>query len=771
VNRGLSSPRNRNLSAVAVAIALITGCWLLLRDSDTVREPPPRLEDVRSPAEPIPGSPERRVIETALFEDDTEPLDEPTASRPEAPEPTTEPIVRDLRLQVIEGDTGKLIEGALVHVDRGGQSGESPPTDAHGRTLIKDLRRTGRLRVRATAEGYYDDDATAAQGASEVLIRMSPVMTYRWQILPGSGPVPPDGSGIEATPISHEALEIKRLSIRNGEVVAEDVLNKRLNALVTLEDGRVGHIAGWIGQALPPTVAFWQPRTLTVRVQDQEGRPQDGSGLRLAIAAAPRIFPLKQVAKMDEGGTAIIRNLPGTLVEVVGPETVVVDLTAGDADIVLTEPRIVTCVVRVRVDGKPGLPEGLRVFSHDLSLEPGIDKSEDGTHAVVGIRSTRSRGTLIVEAPGIRTLRIPVTLDQDPIVVDANLRRAATLRARALVSADTTYRLELRTKREPNAEWSFHCIGVPDPDVEDTWLFRDLPPGTYRLHDMRSMTRTEPMSIGETDVETVIDLTGIYMLHGTIEVPDPRDLARVTLQVEETDPLEGERPPRMSFAVASDGSFSVRLPAGKRMALEASHPLLRPDPVSGSVTVFGPTGPITLQLIRTPLIRFRIPLFYTANLPAVYVRPGPEGTGQAIMAKAWQDGETVVFSVPAAGPHTLTIDAWQDAPRILDVICPQDGLDLGLVTFEKGSSIRFVLRTLPDWRPQSYTALARRTDGPEHPRSAASGGQRTWDLDGLLPGRYRVTVGTSFGAPLFKDDAFEIDAATTPTVTIVVPPR
>jgi RNA polymerase sigma factor (sigma-70 family) len=336
------------------------------------------------------------------------------------PPPTTDLVTlrltsRDYAVQVVDAATGRGIEGAEVHVQHEfrdeefegtiplEEGAEPLRTGPEGLANLRGLSDEGRYSASASAEGY---GYFSRQGwLSMVLKRDQPTRlllararTLRWPVTDAEGPVPSHGTAVRLQwgSASRSAREIAtgwsstipnvtggriQVSQSDGAWLLVDGLgggprmddrSSPFSPIVwaLLPDGRMARI---LVKDPCPAISFRTPRTLTVDVKDDDGRPLSGVEVMVkGTGSAPQV--LQEYATSGPDGRAEVAGLFGGPVEVFVREAHAsqfsrapvgkADLEKGDAllEAKVAERRPVEILARVRISGEPGLPDRYTVM-------------------------------------------------------------------------------------------------------------------------------------------------------------------------------------------------------------------------------------------------------------------------------------------------------------------------------------------------------------------------------------------------------------------------
>jgi hypothetical protein len=216
-------------------------------------------------------------------------------------------------------------------------------------------------------------------------------------------------------------------------------------------------------------------------------------------------------------------------------------------------------------------------------------------------------------------------------------------------------------------------------------------------------------------------------------------------------------------AVRADGTFRLRVPGDRVVKLSVSHPLCKPHPMRGSVTLTGPRDDLLLELVGEPRARFstraRFPsVSYVVKHRALLYRGEPEGPPLSEHV-VLPEGNTFVFGGFEPGTYTLWIDYRDHAPLILrNVILGEGETDLGEIPFDRGASVRVAILTKPGTTAPRISVAAWAQQAPTYDRSTSSDGEAEAVLQGLGPGRFKVRIGLNADRPRETEHEITVDS-------------
>lgn len=425
--------------------------------------------------------------------------------------------------------------------------------------------------------------------------------------------------------------------------------------------------------------------------------------------------------------------------------------------------------VRVTVDGKPGLPEGLTLAVQG-ALPLGRTDDADASTVRFLLRPASKEPVVRVYGggKGLQPANAASTADgSGRLTVDLDLHRVGAggaLVLKVIEPPDGRFQWELRRIDGPGgprvlfgSAWRTFDTGQP----EGTWenkRFPGLPAGRYEFRTDCGLGTGEFTIAGEGDeFRATLDLSKSRRVTGRVEGPASSDLRRASVLVEgeglggqaQGGILMGGRVP--GAPVGPDGTFSVRIPGDRPVRLRAWHPSLVPDPAGGTVEVQEAADGLVLRLVEGPHALFTLdPVrrddIYRTQTEVRLFRGEPAGEPLSTQVAEEVDGR---FRIGGFPPEVLTlwIDAPGSAPKVLRGVRLFGGAnDLGVLPMEEGATVRIDLTLGPGAAPPNLFVLAMSEDGPPHSRGLNYYGKGEVLLRGLGPGRYRVTVHPG-GAP------------------------
>ena len=599
--------------------------------------------------------------------------------------------------------------------------------------------------------------------------------TIRWKVVAGELPVPADGTTYRIV-MQDETGEPEKPQtgrIEDGVITADAYAKLGFQARAILEDG--SHARLWIrpGSTEGEPVSFMRPGVVEVHVRDPDGNPVPGCRMQIGELGDGR--PVLFAA--DANGVARAEDVPrwrhrvyllgrgqGHAVQGVTPVLGEIDLR-GNAEARLEATVALERDVRIRLlyEGQPHVPPGLvlNMGGHLLS-----DFEVDPATAEIGLRLRGSKGAMTqyvrVSAPGFASAnaKFDLTADADPLVVDVALERRYEMYARVSPPKDGRYQVQLHRWVASVKQWSYggdpwnQGMGGQQATVLH---FGGLQAGRYRLVDTLSGVSglTFDLAPADSGTEQALDLSRVIEVHGRIEVPDGHRPRQVLVLVEGRPKRMrrfGGGGPQPQVEYGRDGDFTLRMAAGAREVLLATHKSLTPETAGGRIVVSA-TGPTPIvKFVRGAQVRLR---FHPDTLPTGLHRRSPKANIQLFKGKpgsqpvlkrelAVVDG-AIEFGGYEPGTYTLWIDAPPFAPTVIEgVVLGADAQDLGEVRLEEGLAIVAQLSFGTDQvrPPISLSAWSRSPPTFFRTILVRKPGDQVV-LRGLLPGNYLVRVSDS----------------------------
>jgi hypothetical protein len=697
---------------------------------------------------------------------------------------------RTISVLVVEAGTGKALPGvriaAQLELRSPGMnmnlpfSGPEPiaPTNAEGRTRIVGVGPKDRLSVRALVTDeptppWGPPGATAAvpPDASEVRIEVHPHRVVRWPVTAGDAPIPEEGAVLRLRPIpGGGGSSGKDARIEGGQVVALFPPGYG-SATAVAPDGSLARLWVQDGSDTGQPTSFFRPRTLEVVVRDESGNPQAG------VAIHPRQQgnnPVADPLTTDAEGRVRFDGLLGDHLDAWagdagrGNRLGSADLRKGDGRIegTLLSPR--ELLVRVRIEGQPGLPGRLGVQADGQPAQIVAEDPEDG-ELRCSFRPRKS-GVATVPVHLVATGFVTAPANAAPresdgvFVAEVDLRPGGAWHVRVIAPKDNVYELTLQ-KEEPGPGWRHtatpgRVFGRPEPDADGILRLAPLDSGRYRLVENRSGLASDPIDVvaGAPPIERTFDLSQVAWIRGQLIAPEGASPAGGRVVVDGRVPERGSLGGARGEPIQKDGRFRLRAGAFP-VTLRAWHPVLAPSPEGGVVTLASPREDVVLRLGRGPTLSFRpVPAPATQRLGPVRVLVfHGEPTGAPVSEHSVVlDGGVARCGGFAPGRVTLWIDVPDLAPLVKRDVELADGeTDLGEVALGRGSSVRIRLETRAGASPPRVHVFASSTSGPSYSRQTNSNGDGDVVLRGLGAGRFRLRVNAIMdagGAPPMEQE-------------------
>ena len=731
--------------------------------------------------------------------------------------------VRTVAVEVVDRQTGEPIPGAVLTVrerlDRpdGIAYADYVPalsparTDADGRTTIAALAEGDVLRVRAEAPGYPAPTvrlrngpgaADVPAGATSVRLELVAVRTVSWPIGDGEVPAPPEGTVLRLRPApgARDPQVPPTGRVEQGRVVAAGWGEGPAHALAEAPGGALAALHAGQDVTEGPTVFFTRPRSVEVRLTYPDGEPAEG--FRVVVANLGN-NDLNDPVPTDVDGMARIHGLyaapPGLPARVdvkaaTGPASAIavpigtLDLSQGDGrlEAVVQRPRDV--VLHVRLDGEPGLPPSFLVRLGGDWFR-GDDFQRDPARGTLRCRwrPARAEGAAFLEitANGYLPVRTQAVVPAAPAPIEASLDliRGGRVLASITPPPGGFHRLQLQAWDAEAVRWELAFEGMPDvrpPDQADEQgdvLYPPVRPGRYRVVESALGIPSEPVEVvaGGEPARVHLDLSHVVVVEGRVELPEGVPSQGVVVRAEGIEePLASNRmqgQPRtrwVSTGAREDGSFQLRIPGDREVALVPYAPFLRPAATSGRVAVRGARGDVVLRLEQAPVATFA----YDRD-PSFQVNPGKprtipvflyagEPTGPpAHRLPALLEGRQARLAGWVPGTWTVWVDAQPFAPVVLrEVELGDEDVDLGEIATSDGSA--FVAKLVRDEGKElpRLSAIVVREGEPHYVRSVQAWNQAEVRVSGLGAGRFRVYVRADPTGP-YLDEVIELDGKTT----------
>ena len=604
--------------------------------------------------------------------------------------------------------------------------------------------------------------------------------TVRWPVVAGECPVPPDGTAIplRARPGANAAEKDPPAGrMVGGELVVEGLPEENWWGAEALgPEGSMAFLFVPTGEGTGREASFFKGRRIEVILKEEDGTAVAGAWVEARESGNNRMGP---AASTDQDGRAWLLSLPplrasvlmAASAEPMSPSLPLgtVDLTVGDGRLEAVLKPTVGLDVRITVDGKPELPEGLTLMVQGAMV---VSRTNDAAASMVRMKiRSASRDPLVrVYAGGPGLLAANAASERGEggggLVVDLAMQRSAgTLVAHITPPKDGRFQWQLRRLDGEGGPRPTHGSNFRNADGSgafgppENMRLEGLAPGRYRiLTDSGIASEEVELVRGRTPPEVHLDLSQVVAATGRIEAPDATDFRAVHVVVEG----EGLGPQTHGglflaggglfsgtgpgLPARSDGTFHVRIPGDRPVRLRPWHPSLVPDPAGGVVDVEGAAEGVVLRLVEGPHALFTLDPVrkeeYRSRTEVRLFRGEPAGEPVSVHQAEEVGGRFRIGGFPP-DVYTLWIDAPGSAPKFLRGVRFLGGEnDLGVIPMEEGASVRVHLTLAEGAAPPNLFVNAMALDGPRHFRGLNYLGKGEVVLPGLGKGRYRVS-----GAP------------------------
>jgi hypothetical protein len=572
-----------------------------------------------------------------------------------------------------------------------------------------------------------------------------------------------------------------------GHVVVSGLPPVDLELVATAPDGALARLAIGAREDAGTPVRFLLPRALDVIVRDEAGAAEAGVPV---VLRKDRVF-MTEERTTGADGRARFEGLSRDVIEAWAPEAGpdgrglalgTADLGPGDGLVLAVLPVARDLLVRVRIDGKPGLPGRFELRAE--GLVPGPLVEDPGAGELRGrVRQARPGTSLPIRLE--RTGFLAEGSRAEPrdaagtLVGEIGLRSPGALLVRVLTpSGGGGFSLQLE---QPDGTGGWRPAvgpGLPNGPVSGTGALVRMSPldtGTYRVLDCLSACPSDPVWVqaGASPAEVTLDLRRVGWIGGRVVVPEGATVAGARVIVEGRIPgWTGVPALPEGQPVQPDGTFRVRV-ARFPVSLRASHPLFRSR---GAVSVGEPRKDIELRLDAGPTLRFRtappLPDDAAPKVRVLVFRGGLDGPPSSEHTTRFQDGALRCGGF-APGRATLWIDAPDRAPAVVrGVELGEDDTDLGEVALPAGTALQVRLLAGAGGSPPQEAAicLIART-GPVYSRCGRSWkGEPEVTVRALQPGPFLLRASLAVdGQPRLVDREIIVEAG--PDPTIVLDPR
>ncbi|MGE0190658.1 MAG: hypothetical protein AB7T63_01335 [Planctomycetota bacterium] len=710
---------------------------------------------------------------------------EPNTIRVELPEE------RRIRATVVAAEGGAPVAGARLHpVELRQGSGwmgfyaylpalSVAPTQSDGTTWIGGLGPDDELVVLVEASGYQSiagaqalsDPASPRVRAGQLSLRipLQGVRRIRWPLTDADGPVPPQGTVVtlEPRPGAVQTTLPAQAVVEGEDLVGEGFGLGIVHALAHTPDGLVAPLFCLGGSTSGLATSFRPSRSVTVRCTHPDGAPATGLWVVLRNQGNNVLRPALQV---DAGGVARFDGLLDGLVDVFlaeqptshgGERIGGVNLATHDGDFDVVVPRRRQALLRLTLDGKPGVPPDLRL--HLLGAAPlrrdrgelaDVDEAL-GTVLVAwrpAVTGSMQRWNVTARGYVATSVMLEDQGGDGPDVFDVPLVRGGTLELAIDLPADGLVRPYLERWDEDRAAWGIVLGSAWDESPPNSAALRrieGLTPGRYRAADLTSCIASEAVDLGAGGVARVgLRLGSAGLARGRVVGPDGEPIPGVAVEVGGVDvnPMKGTSLAVTAYTNA-EGEFEVRVPGERDVVLSPRHETYRPAAVGGTASVRLPRDGIVLRLERggTFVLSFGRDIVLPRSMSGpsrVRVLLFASGGAQPLLESTVRVVET---GITVGGFTPGTYDIWIDVPdaaplALTGVRLTDQVVDLGTVPPRPGATVRLTLLVKEGDAPPRI-ALRALQEGPRgYSRGVTSRGEAVLALGGLGPGTFRVTT-------------------------------
>ncbi len=729
---------------------------------------------------------------------------------------------RTVDVLVLDKQTEAPVAGATLTLEEliQGQMGLTsvpfdPPlevasTDAAGKTRLEGLGTEDKPRLSATAPGYSGGNprdfgqggrpVMLAAEATEARLLLEAPVALRWPIKSGDPLAPPDGTRLplEPDPGAVGATLPKEVRVEGGFLVAEGFSTGPIHAFAVATDGVYARLFRLPSEADGREVAFQRERRIDVLVRRADGTPATGL---FVTARNQGNNALGEGTPLDAEGRAVLLLKHPHLVEVYvsrsrdawsGSVLGSADLRTGDAKVEGTLPAERDLLLSVRLSGKPGLPGSFAVGAYGMP-QAGEALEEDPEAGTLLLRLALpaplpggKAPTVWIRAAGFvqATAEVSGFEGDGPLRASVDLEPAGALRVRVMTPADKRPDRPLlqrfdaaRNAWSPAPGWGPGAGQRSDEGPQGYSLLHEgLTPGRYRLVTLDCGEASAPVEVrGGAESEALLDLSRSGPVTGTVEVPEGFDVGRTTLTVEVGDLGSTFGQPPGQGQVRKDGTFSVRVPGSRPVALRVRHPLLKPDAASAALLLDRPQEGLRLRLVTGPTARFTLPGVMAASSPfpgmgglRVLLFDGAPGAKPLLTCAPELAGPTWSFGGYEPGTYTVWIDTGSTAPlEQRGVVLGEGETDLGALATGPGTTVRVRVKAKEGTAVPRLSVWVQHLGEPAYQRGTNSrGGPDDVLVSGLGAGRFRVTGGAVMGAMggggapgRGLDETFEADGA------------
>jgi hypothetical protein len=717
--------------------------------------------------------------------------------------------LRDVDVTVVEKGSETPIAGArvtLIELVMTGQTGwevpylftpDAPATDAQGRTRLVGIASAGSLRVIAVAPGYLDaGSATSDSGgvrlapdATTLVVPMSRRRRVSWEVEPGDAPTPPDGATLSLRPqVGSGTTDLPPTGrMEGGKIVVDDVTPAYFSAIAVAPDGSQARL--WVKPDTldgTPTKFSKTPRAEVV-VRWNDGAPAAGLFVELRNQGNN---PFGPAVETDANGKAVFEGLEQQMADVYvsmskglysGRRVATTDLGKGEGRVEVTIPRLRDALIRVFLDGTPGLPKTLWAspqFAMPSSMNVESRDEAAGTARVKFWPAAGGGDTVIpLEVAGWiidGPLKIPASAP-DPIELRIDLRRSGSLDVEVVPPPDGRFALRAERFDPEKNEWlasghdtQLHRPGQGQVDAQNHWRLQTLAPGRYRVREPSSSSLSDEVEVVARPEPATLrfDLSRVGWASGRVVVPAGESAAGITVRLDPAPPaaMWGQE---SGVRTGPEGTFKIRLPGDRDVTLTAESMLLMPAKDGGRVHAIAGAQGLEIRLVRGPVVHVtfdRAPPYWInpgeVHTESVYLWRGPMAGPPTISKKAKIEGATATFGGIEPGRWSVMIDLMPVAPVVVENVEIGEGeTSVGPVALSDGTSLQFEVRVPAGQTAPRISVWARRLDVlPSYQRWGEVGAKGK--IPGLRRGRFHVSAHPVMGGGALFDKDIDVDGAT-----------
>ena len=694
---------------------------------------------------------------------------------------------RTILVNVRDKATDEPIQGARVFVEEFIASTGAPGTllefvpvpatlltDANGQLTLRDIGAEDAIQINAEADGYQGRGRGRGlyglpTDKTEHTVKLQRTRSVRFPLAADNPHAPADGTSLtlEEAPGTMGGALPSSARIEGNELVVIEAAATHFHAVAVAPSGAYVRLFARDTGALDRELVFAMPSKITVTLKTSGGEPAVGWHVS---ARNQGNNAMGQPVATNETGTAVLvmkydhlldiytsrsaTPFGGTRIGSVDPRKT--PETTLEATVPPSRPIEVTLVV----DGEVKLPAS-------FSIRGASDIEEDPEQGILRFRidgEPDKASKLMIQAPRF----LPTTLEIPPVEPGAThkaravLSRGGSVLLRVRMPADNLATLNVTKQPGQGGGFVFtrHRVDREELGTENGWRlirFSPLEPGTYYAEDKTSSAKSEPLVVKEGEESAVsFDLSGAGYVEGKVEVPAGYEVYRATVALDPTA-LSGRGFGKRPTRVGRDGTFKLRVGTAAEATVYVAHPELSPAAEGGTATINGPETGVTLHLTEGATIQFRfgpaLEPIHPRNpnhFPKVTVhamQPGEDGDALTPVHRVQAKHEAGLWTARGlpTGTYVLAIDTPNFVPLILPGTKLAKGLDLGLLTLERGASIRVKIK-VPEGQDAPRIMISAHSVNPfTHWRSMNSRGEAEAVLTGLGKGTYHIRAGAVMG--------------------------